>query len=277
MVGRLKWQLRQAGSRAKIGHGGTLDPLASGLLPIAVGEATKLAQYALDGDKEYDFTIRFGHETETDDAEGAPTRTNTTIPTADTLTGVLPAFRGPILQRPPAYSAIKVAGRRAYARARAGEAVALPARPVTIRALELLALDGAEARLRVRCSKGTYVRSLARDIARAAGAAGHVGALRRTAVAGFAVGDAIALDKLTELVQEHGFPAFLLPLATGLDDIPVLAVDEKEACILRHGGRLPHDDAWAPGRHLATDREGIPIALVEVDEGRMRVIRGLNL
>lgn len=276
VVGRLKRALREAGhGRVKIGHGGTLDPLASGVLPVALGEATKLAGHLLDGPKAYRFTIRFGAATETDDAEGAVSATSPVRPSAAEVAAVLPRFTGPISQRPPAYSALKVEGRRAHARARAGETVTLAERPVTIHALELESSDSETATLRVRCSKGTYVRSLARDIAEALGTRGHVVALRRVEAGPFAEADAVPLDKAVELVHGPAPEQALLPLAAGLVDIPVLAVTAGEANRLRHGQPLPGPRAKS-GLHLAT-LGPVPVALVEVSPHGVTVVRGLNL
>lgn len=276
MVGRLKKALRTWGvKRPKIGHGGTLDPLASGLLPVALGEATKLAQYVLDGRKEYLFTLRFGAETATDDAEGETVRVSDVRPTEGEILAVLDSFRGGIRQRPPAFSALKVDGRRAYKRARAGETLDMPERPVTIHALSLLSMSADEAAFRVLCSKGTYVRSLARDIARATGSAGHVRDLRRTGAARFGIADAVPLDKLAALVQEGRIGQALLPLTAGLDDIPVLAVASKEAEKLRFGQTLP-PVSDPPGLYVATCGP-VPVALAEVAEDGVRVVRGFNL
>lgn len=276
VVGRLKRALREAGrGRVRIGHGGTLDPLASGVLPIAIGEATKLAGHLLHGSKAYRFTIRFGAATETDDAEGAIVAASPVRPSAAEVAAVLPRFAGPISQRPPAYSALKVEGRRAHARARAGEMVTLAERPVAIHALSLVAADGETATLDVRCSRGTYVRSLARDIAEALGTLGHVAALRRTAAGPFAEDQALPLDTAVELVHGPLPEQALLPLAAGLDDIPVMAVTPADAAHLKAGRRIA-DPAAKPGLHLAT-LGPVPVALVEVSHGDIRVVRGLNM
>ena len=276
VVGRLKWALREGGyGRVKIGHGGTLDPLASGLLPIAMGEATKLVQYVLDGRKQYSFRLAFGAETSTDDAEGEIVATSDIRPSRETLTRALAEFHGPIAQRPPAYSALKVGGKRAYQRARAGEQLVLPERQVEIFALELVAMEAGHADFHVHCSKGTYVRSLARDIARAVGTVGHVARLCRTGAAAFSLRDAVMLDKLVELVQGSQLEQVLLPLTAGLDDIPVLAVDPGDAVKLKHGQRLPGSHMTA-GRYLATDGP-VPVALVDLSEDDIRVVKGFNL
>lgn len=276
VVGRLRRALCAGGhGRVRIGHGGTLDPLATGVLPVAIGEATKLAGRLLAGDKAYDFDLAFGTATETDDAEGRITGSSAVRPSEAEIREILPRFTGPIRQRPPAFSALKVDGRRAHALARAGRAVRLAERDVIIHALSLRAFDGATARLSVRCSKGTYVRALARDIAAALGTLGHVAALRRTAAGPFTLAHAMPLDKCLELVHGPGAGQALLPLAAGLDDIPVLPVDAGQALALRRGQRLPglRSD---PGLYLATHGP-VPVALVRVSAGEAVVERGFNL
>ena len=276
VVGKLKWALRQGGhGKVKIGHGGTLDPLASGVLPIALGEATKLSGYLLNGPKAYRFTISFGTATSTDDAEGEVVAQSPVRPTAEAIRAILPRFTGPIRQRPPAYSALKVDGERAYARARAGESVELAARDLVIHALSLEESGPDSAALHVHCSKGTYVRSLARDIAEALGTVGHVSLLRRTAAGPFALEQALSLDKCVELVHGPAPEQALLPLTAGLDDIPALAVDPHEAAALKQGKRLMGPRV-KPGQYLATDGP-VPVALVAVSEHDVRVVRGFNL
>ena len=275
-VAAIKRLWRQAGfSKPKIGHGGTLDPLATGVLPIALGEATKLTGRMLNGDKAYDFTVRFGVATETDDAEGGVVATLDVRPARAAIEAVLPRFTGLIEQRPPAYSALKVDGERAYARARAGEVVVLPPRAVTIHALRLVETDGETATFSVSCSKGTHVRSLARDIAEALGTVGHVIMLRRTKAGPFGLEGAISLDKLGELAMEQRLIAALLPLTAGLDDIPALAVNPGEAARLKSGQTLagrPEPD----GLVVAMLGE-VPVALARVEAGTVCVERGFNL
>jgi tRNA pseudouridine55 synthase len=275
-VAAIKRLWRRAGfPKPKIGHGGTLDPLATGVLPIALGEATKLTGRMLNGDKAYDFTVRFGVATETDDAEGGVVATSDVRPARAAIEAVLPRFTGLIEQRPPAYSALKVDGERAYARARAGEVVVLPPRAVTIHALRLVKTDGETATFSVSCSKGTYVRSLARDIAEALGTVGHVVMLRRTKAGPFGLEGAISLDKLGELAMEQRLIAALLPLTAGLDDIPALAVNPGEAARLKSGQTLagrPEPD----GLVVAMLGE-VPVALARVEAGTVCVERGFNL
>lgn len=275
-VGRIKRLLREAGIAVpRIGHGGTLDPLATGVLPVALGEATKLAGRMLDAVKGYDFTVAWGTATATDDAEGEVVATSDVRPDAAAIAAVLPRFRGAIAQRPPAYSALKVDGRRAYARARAGETVELAERNVTIHALDLVEAGPEAARLSLLCSKGTYVRSLARDLAEALGTVGHVSALRRTKAGPFVLAQAISLDNLASLLQEAQLEQAVLPLTAGLDDIPAFAVSPEEALALRNGQRLPGHPALH-GLYLATDGP-VPVALVDVSDHQIRVVRGFNL
>jgi tRNA pseudouridine55 synthase len=276
VVGKLKWALRQGGhGKVKIGHGGTLDPLASGVLPIAFGEATKLTGYLLNGPKAYRFTVSFGAATDTDDAEGNCVGFSSVRPAPAAVAAILPRFTGPIRQRPPAYSALKVDGERAYALARAGAAPELAERELVIHALDLVEADADSATLDVRCSKGTYVRSLARDIAVALGTVGHVTMLRRTAAGPFTLDQALSLDKWVGIVQEHAPEQALLPLTAGLDDIPALAVDPSEAAALKQGRRLDGPRV-KPGHYIAT-LGSVPVALVAVSLTDVSVVRGFNL
>ena len=275
-VAAVKRLFRQAGLPIpRIGHGGTLDPLATGVLPIALGEATKLAGRMLDAAKAYEFTIGFGSETDTLDAEGAVVATSELRPTAEAVAAILPRFTGTQDQVPPAYSALKVDGQRAYALARAGGDVQLATRQISVHRLDLLAATEGSATLRCDVSKGTYVRSLARDIARALGTVGHVTMLRRTQSGPFSLDQAISLDKLAQLVQGPSPEQAILPLMTGLDDIPALAITPDEAAALKQGRRL----VWHPasnGTHLAVCGS-VPVALVEAHQGEVRVLRGFNL
>ena len=276
--------------KRKVGHGGTLDPLASGVLPIAIGEATKLSGRMLDSDKIYDFTIGFGVETDTLDAEGKPIATSDARPTLVEVEAVLPRFTGPIDQVPPAYSALKVDGERAYDLARAGEAVELASRNVVIHSLRVFApsreqdlarrredaKEGlGEITLSAHVSKGTYIRSLARDIAHALGTVGHVTMLRRTKAGPFGLESAISLDMLAERAKAHALEEITLPLTAGLDDIPALSVAPDQARALREGRKLI-GIAAAQGLHLAIDGD-LPVALVEVSGPEVRVVRGFNL
>lgn len=278
VVGAVKRVLREGGyPKVKVGHGGTLDPLASGVLPIALGEATKLSGRMLDADKAYDFTIRFGEQTDTLDLEGVVIATSDHLPTVAEVEAVLPRFTGPIEQIPPAYSALKVDGERAYDLARAGKDVQLAARAVTIHSLVRQdGSEGNETTLCARVSKGTYIRSLARDIALALNSVGHVTMLRRTKAGPFGLAEAISLDKLADLAKARRLEEeALLPLAAGLDDIPALTVTPREAELLKRG-QQPSGSAARPGLHLAV-LDDVPIALVECSEGFLRVVRGFNL
>ena len=274
-VSAVKRALREAGeAKTKVGHGGTLDPLATGVLPIALGEATKLAGRMLDAIKAYDFTIRFGVQTDTLDLEGKEIATSPHRPTLAKVDAAIPAFTGPISQVPPAYSALKVDGQRAYDLARAGEEVELKSRSVTIHALERVSGgDGPleEVTLSATVSKGTYIRSLARDLALALGTVGHVTMLRRTKAGPFSLDQAISLDFLGQCAKARSLDGALLPLQAGLDDIPAFPVTPEEARLLRFGQRLSRVPPRS-GLHLAVD--GLtPVALVEED----RIVRGFNL
>lgn len=281
IVSAVKRALRTGGyAKVKVGHGGTLDPLATGVLPVALGEATKLAGRMLDASKIYDFTIRFGEQTDTLDAEGDVIATSAVRPTRKDVVDILPRFTGPIEQMPPAYSALKVNGRRAYDLARSGEEVILQARSVTIHALTLIANrpDDApleEVTLRASVSKGTYIRSLARDIAEALNSVGFVSMLRRVKAGPFTLDQAISLDKLDEMAKCRTLEEIILPLTAGLDDIPALSVTPDQAKLLRQG-RILIGAAAHQGLHLAMFGE-TPIALVEVSGPETRVVRGFNL
>ncbi|MDF0541488.1 tRNA pseudouridine(55) synthase TruB [Sphingobium sp. H39-3-25] len=282
-VSAVKRALRDAGEgKAKVGHGGTLDPLAEGVLPIAIGEATKLAGRMLDSDKIYAFTIGFGVQTDTLDMEGAEVATSAHRPTLAEVEALLPRFTGPIEQAPPAYSAIKVDGQRAYDRARAGEEVEMKLRSVTIHSLLVRhphagGNDGDsidDITLIAHVSKGTYIRSLARDIALALGTVGHVTMLQRIKAGPFTLDSAISLDKLRDAARERAIAQLMLPLTAGLDDIPALPVSPQDAQALRQGRVLlgkPHT-----GLLLAMEGD-VPVALVEASGPEIRVVRGFNL
>jgi len=279
-VSAVKRALRDGGyGKFKVGHGGTLDPLASGVLPIAVGEATKLAGRMLDSDKVYTFTIAFGEQTDTLDTEGAVTATSAVRPTAQALAAALPDFTGTIDQMPPAYSALKVDGKRAYDLARAGEEVTLATRRITIHALDIESAPAADplesATLVAYVSKGTYIRSLARDIAAALGTVGHVTMLRRLKAGPFTLDGAISLDKLAEAGKARELEDLLLPLGAGLDDIPAIALDPDQAEALRQG-RVLTGFAADDGLHVALSGE-VPVALVGIEDGNVRVVRGFNM
>ena len=279
IVSAVKRALREGGyGKHKVGHGGTLDPLATGVLPVAIGEATKLAGRMLDASKRYDFTIRFGTQTDTLDLEGKVIAESPVRPTLAKVEAVLARFTGPIEQVPPIYSALKVDGARAYDLARKGEDVVLATRKVTIYDLQILPASEDELQeitLSAFVSKGTYIRSLARDIALALGTVGHVTMLRRTKAGPFTLESAISLDKLAELGKGHALEETLLPLGAGLDDIPALYLDPDQAGRLRKGLRLI-GFATDDGLGFATLGD-VPVALVETLDGETRVVRGFNL
>ena len=275
-VSAVKRILREAGEpKTKVGHGGTLDPLASGVLPIALGEATKLAGRMLDATKDYVFTVRFGEETDTLDAEGRVITTSNVRPNMDTVNAVLPRFTGTIEQVPPAYSALKIEGKPAYQRSRAGEQVEMKARAVTVHELRLLESSAKEATLFATVSKGTYIRSLARDMAKALGTVGHVTRLRRARAGPFTLEQAISLDFLADAAKARQFDGAVLPLTAALDDIPALPVTPGQAQLLRHGQTLAGFPA-KPGLQLATE-DNRPVALVEASADGLRVVRGFNI
>jgi tRNA pseudouridine55 synthase len=275
-VGWVKRALREGGyGKVKVGHGGTLDPLATGVLPIALGEATKLAGRMLDASKIYDFTIGFGAQTDTLDGEGVVIATSGVLPELADVEAVLGQFTGAIEQMPPAYSALKVDGKRAYDLARAGEEVVLKVRAVTVYSLDVVEVGDAEVTLSAHVSKGTYIRSLARDIALALGTVGHVTMLRRTKAGPFGLENAILLDKLDGIATARTLEDVILPLTAGLDDIPALPVTQAQAAALRQGRVLtgiPTND----GSYLANDGD-TPVALVEAISGEIRVVRGFNI
>lgn len=305
-VAAVKRALRSAGyGKVKTGHGGTLDPLAEGVLPIAIGEATKLAGRMLDARKTYAFTVQFGEETDTLDTEGRVVATSDRRPPMAAVAAILSHFTGEIEQVPPAYSALKVDGQRAYDLARAGEEVKLESRTVTIRSLSLFRGDEPppaeplyssfatsagrpdpfdpsaplelvdSVTLIADVSKGTYIRSLARDIAHALGTVGHVTWLRRLQAGTFTEARAISLDILEEIGNGAPLEDHLLPLEAGLDGIPALNLDPEDAQAVRQGrvlSGMPHPDglvlAWAGN---------VPVALMDLSGGTAKVVRGFNL
>jgi tRNA pseudouridine55 synthase len=264
----------------KAGHGGTLDPLATGVLPLAFGEATKLIPYIMDGEKEYEFTVQWGECRSTDDAEGEITGTSALRPTEAQIHAALPTFVGVISQKPPAFSAIKVQGERAYDLARAGETVDLASRNVTIHNLELIEItDKNHASFRVSSGKGMYVRSLARDLAAILETCGYVSALRRTKVGPFTIENATSMIELEQLHNENAANAALLPLQSALGAIPTLNLTPAEAQTLRLGQRIiirpSHGDLFHEPLIFA-EQHGLPIALIEAIAGEFRVLRGFH-
>jgi len=269
----------------RAGHAGTLDPLASGCLPIALGEATKTVPFVMDGRKLYQFTVRWGEERDTDDAEGRVIASSDQRPTADAIRALLPAYTGTIAQVPPRYSAIKIEGERAYDLARDGEVVELSPRPVEISRLELVDTpDPDHAVLHAECGKGTYVRALARDIGRALGCFGHVSALRRVAVGPFGPETMILLEDLEALCHraaagEVSLAGALMPVETALDDIPALAVSRADAARLARGQAVLLRGRDAPnfrGPVYATV-SGQLVALAELEHGEIVPKRVFNL
>ncbi|MFZ5782868.1 MAG: tRNA pseudouridine(55) synthase TruB [Pseudomonadota bacterium] len=272
-------RVRRLFGAAKAGHGGTLDPLASGVLPIALGEATKTVPFVMDGRKEYRFTLRFGEARATEDREGEVTATSDRRPTDQQIVEALTAFRGTIEQRPPAFSALKVDGRRAYDLARAGQQVDLKPRQVAIERLELVGRpDPDHADFVVACGKGTYIRSLGRDLALALGTVGHLAALRRTAAGPFREEAAISLSKLEALGHIPALLGALAPVATALDDIPALALTEAQADRLRQGQPVLLTRDAPPAGALARAEAGSSlVALVRSDGVAVKPVRVFNL
>ena len=280
-------RVRRLFNAQKAGHAGTLDPLATGVLPIALGEATKTVPFLMDADKTYRFTIAWGVTTASFDREGAVIATSDVRPSQAAIEAALPAFVGEILQVPPAFSAIKVDGERAYDLARAGETVELKARPVVIHSARLTAAPDADhAEIEIDCGKGTYVRSLVRDLAQALGACGHVDMLRRTRVGGFTEAKAITLEILEDLSHKRALLEALLPVETALDDIPALAVTTEDAFRLKQGRSIvlvPRQvealkARLKPGaRTVSAMMDGMVVALCEMRAGRLEPARVFHL
>ena len=272
-------------SAKRCGHAGTLDPLASGALPIAMGEATKTVPFVMDGRKLYRFTVRWGEERDTDDAEGRVVAQSDARPTREAIQAALPAYIGTIQQVPPRYSAIKIEGERAYDLARDGEVVELQARPVEIARLDLVEVPDADhAVLEAECGKGTYVRSLARDIGRVLGCYGHVSALRREAVGPFAPESMILLEDLEALCHRAAAGAAsladaLMPVETALDDIPAVAVSRADAARLSRGQAVLLRGRDAPNFHgtVAVTVAGQLLALADLERGEIVPKRVFNL
>jgi tRNA pseudouridine55 synthase len=272
-------------SAKRAGHAGTLDPLASGLLPIALGEATKTVPFVMEGRKTYRFTVRWGEERDTDDAEGRVVATSDARPAADAIRALLPRFTGTVEQIPPRYSAVKVEGERAYDLARDGETVELAPRPVDIHRLALIDTPDADHSVfDAECGKGTYVRALARDIGRALGSYGHVSALRRTGVGLFREADAVTIERLQGATPAEGsdpaaLMALLLPVASGLQTLPTLDVSRGDAARLARGQGviLRGRDAPIMQGAVAVFTHGELIALAEFEQGELRPRRIFNL
>jgi tRNA pseudouridine55 synthase len=273
----------------KAGHAGTLDPMATGILAIALGEATKTVPYAMDADKIYRFTAGWGESRDSDDAEGKVTGTSAVRPTREAIEAMLPRFTGTLSQTPPVYSAIKVDGERAYDLARDGEKVVLQARPVAVFEAKLLGAEKDSAEFEIRCGKGTYVRSWVRDIALALGTLGHVTALRRIRLGGWDEKTAVSLETLTPFMHSPAAFGYLRPLSTALDGIPALAVSGSDTVRIRSGNPIliranifaRMKDGFGDGELsgltvFLKDEEGQPVALAEIAEGELRPFRVFN-
>ena len=262
---------------AKVGHAGTLDPLATGILPLALGEATKTVQFATAGRKRYRFRVRWGVTTDTDDREGKVVAQTPARPDPAAIATALPGFIGTISQQPPAYSAIKIGGRRAYALARAGRPPELAARLVEIAELLLLAApDPDHAEFEAAVGEGTYIRSLARDLAAALGTLGHIVELRRLAVGRFTEAQAISLESAVALRHSLAASEHLLPIETALDDIPALALTAAEAARLRHGQRVPVVHGLDEGTLVGACHDRLLVALARIEAGVLRPVRIIN-
>ena len=268
-------RLKRIYNAKKAGHAGTLDPLASGILPIAFGEATKTVPFVQDGEKSYQFTVKWGEETNTDDVEGEVSARSEARPSRAQIEALLPRYVGVIMQTPPAFSAIKVNGERAYDIARDGEEVKLAARPITIHALRLIDYAGERAVFEADCGKGTYVRALARDFGRELGCLGHLIALRRTRVGPFTVPDATPLAALDDPAEAG---RAMRGVEAGLVEVPCVIVDRNGAGRLKRGqglllrGRDAPDEGWAWAAC-----QGEPVAFGQIEEGELRPSRVFNL
>lgn len=277
--------IRRSFSAAKAGHSGTLDPLATGILPIALGEATKTIPYVMDATKDYAFTVKWGAETTTDDREGEVTITSDNRPSKADVDAILDEFRGSIAQVPPIYSAIKKDGKRAYDLARNNQEVELDARQVDIHKLECIASNDDEAQFIVTTGKGAYIRSLGRDMARRLGTAGHIITLRRLRVGPFSLDRSISLDFFENLDDSADAVKALHPVLTALDDIPALAITENDALRLRRGQKIECHDGATPGGIdpdaddvvMTALYEGQLVALVSVHVNTASPIRVFNL
>ncbi len=279
-------RVRRRARATKVGHGGTLDPLATGVLPLALGEATKTMTFVVDSTKCYRFTVCWGEQRDTDDADGATIARSLNRPSPADIEAALPAFCGTIMQVPPTYSAVKVAGRRAYDLARRDQAVRLAPRPVLIESLTLIsAPDRDHAVLEMTCGKGGYVRALARDLAQALGTAGHVSALRRTRVGPFTLDHAISLADLADLADSAALARCLLPIEFGLAGVPVLPVTGNQVSRLRRGQAVPlvRAPVDATGERIVAPAIACamfaqrPVALVHFADGQIQPTRVFNL
>jgi len=278
-------RIKRLSGGAKIGHGGALDPLATGVLPIALGQATKTVSWVMDGSKVYRFTLRWGEARDTDDADGSVTETSAVRPDDDAIREALPAFTGRIMQVPPRYSAVKIGGKRAYNLARTDEAPDLPARPAEVIELRFeRRFDDDRTEFTAETGKGVYVRAIARDLAAALGTVGHVSALRRLRVGPFRVEDAITLEELESLAHIGPESVFLLPTDRSLADIPALSVSEQEAAALRNGqalrlfgtGDLSRIAGFYDGMTIRARMGEDLVAVARYESGTVRPVRVVN-
>ena len=261
----------------KAGHGGTLDPLASGILPIALGEATKTTAYAMGAEKSYEFVAKWGEQTSTDDGEGDIIATSDIRPNREQITSILDEFTGEIDQTPPAYSAVKIDGKRAYAIARqSDEMPELKSRKIFIKSIRCLESDESAARFEVHCGKGAYIRSLARDMGLRLGTVAHVTELRRLSVGQFSTKNAISLDFLKELGHSAAASPYVIPVVAALDDIPALTITTAEAQKLRYGQLLQPKPDLAPDTIYKALVDGELVALIEVREDGLKPMRVFN-
>ncbi|MGC6529520.1 MAG: tRNA pseudouridine(55) synthase TruB [Candidatus Puniceispirillaceae bacterium] len=261
----------------KAGHGGTLDPLASGILPIALGEATKTTAYAMGAEKSYEFVVHWGIQTDTDDAEGDVIATSDIRPSKDMVEAILPDYIGTISQTPPAYSAVKIDGKRAYAIARhSDEMPELKSRKIFIKSIRCLEGDESAARFEVHCGKGAYIRSLARDMGLRLGTVAHVTELRRLSVGQFSTKNAISLDFLKELGHSAAASPYVIPVVAALDDIPALTITTAEAQKLRYGQLLQPKPDLAPDTIYKALVDGELVALIEVRDEGLKPMRVFN-
>ena len=269
--------VKRAYGAKKAGHAGTLDPLASGLLPIALGEATKTVPFVMDGRKAYQFTVAWGTQTDTDDTEGKVVATSELRPDESAIAALLPRFTGTIQQVPPKFSAIKIAGERAYDLARDGEEVTLQARPVEIDALRIVSHDGPTTTFEAECGKGTYVRAIARDLGLALGCLGHVAHLRRTRVGPFTVAEAASVETLRE--SPDSAQSALLPVAAALALIPEIVVHRDAAARLKRGqsALLRGRDAPIEAEAVYATSGGVLIATGSIENGELVPHRVFNL
>ncbi len=275
VVGKTRWLMHAN----KNGHTGTLDPFATGVLPIAFGEATKLVPFIMGGEKEYEFVLKWGEQTSTDDVEGEVVARADKMPTHDEIMAALPQFIGQIAQVPPMYSAIKINGQQAYKLARKGQEVEMPTRQIEIYDLQLMAEYADSARFKVRCSKGTYVRTLGKDLALKLGTVGHLTELRRTKCGIFSLDDTILLDSLEKIEYVEKRRESLLPIETSLRDIAEIAVSAEDATKLSMGQSLPVKAFGnLPKSNLAAAMcDDCLVALVQIDEQKISPIRVFNL